>query len=241
MTSRMRTCALALAAVALLGAGCGDDDEQQAQEGPLLANDAPRRAAEPNLVGADRAIEEVAKDFSGRAMEYFDLVFEQNGKTFRRPGVVVVDTPTDTACGAFDPGQRGYLLCLSSAGDRITYGGPYLDRVRSQLGDTGAVFLIGYGVALAAYDQLTGDRLAKRELPKPDEQFIHSSVCLTGAWNGWLLKKELVEPGDEEELLKFAERFASGRTVENVSLGQDIVARGFIGGSRACTEPKEAS
>jgi hypothetical protein len=117
-------------------------------------------------------------------------------------------------------------------------GGPYLERARDQGGDTAAVFLIGYGLALSAYDQLTGDRLAKGG--KVDEEFVHASACLAGAWNKWMTKKRLFEAGDEEELLKLAAEIIPGQTEEGVSLGQDIVAAGYLNGSGACT-PQETN
>lgn len=203
--------------------------------GASLPRDVPRKAAAPNIKGADGDIESVAKRFSREAIEYFDKVFSQNAKTFRHPEVVVVTSPTETACGSFDPMKQGVFMCFGADGDRLSLGAPYLERARDEAGDAAAVFLIGYALGLSAYDQLTGDRVAKGTA-KADEEFIHAAACLAGAWNKWMTQESLLEDGDEQELLRLAEQFIPGQTEEGVSLGQDIVAGGFIKGSRACTE-----
>jgi predicted metalloprotease len=237
-----RSCAAALACTALLAAGCGDDEEKTGggggattteRAGALLEKDVQPKAAAPNVKGAGDDIRTVATKFAGEAAEYLDKVFEQNGKTYRRPQLIVADAPAQDACGAFDPEKQGVFLCFSPDSDRLTMGAQYLERAREEAGDAAAVFLIGYGVSLSGYDQLTGDRLAKGGTI--DEEFVHAAACLAGAWNRWMTKQRLFEEGDEQELLKLAERLIPGQTEEGVSLGQDIVAAGFLKGASACT------
>ena len=243
-----KVCAAVLASAALLAAGCGDDDEENGggtrttattEARALLPDDIPPRAAAPNIKGADAEMSEVATKFGTDAVGFFTAVFEQNQKPYREPSIVPAETPTETCGKPFDPQKQGYFLCFSEAGDRLTLGVPFLERVRNEYGDSGAVFLIGYGVALSAYDQLTGDRLAKGG--KLDQQFAEFAVCLVGAWNRWMTKDRLLEPGDEEELLKVTADFLPGQTPEGVSLGQDVYAAGFTKGSRGCIEPEGSS
>ena len=231
---------LLAASLALVVAACGGDDEPggtttrtQAAGEPQLTEAIPPLAAAPNVKGGSGAIDKFAKAYASAAVTYWADLFAANEIAYRPPMVTLVKRPQQTPCGApFDPKADLYELCPGTSGARVFLGAPSLDDTRAKLGDAAVAFLAGYGVALDALDQLQGNPLAAQQ--ELDEKFTHGAVCMTGAWIAHITQKELLEAGDNAELLQIAERFVPGRTELDVSLGQDLLALGVSQGPAGC-------
>jgi predicted metalloprotease len=229
-------CALAVAGLAV--AGCGDDEEPSSNGGTTTAEnstsanledikDIEPRASKPNIVGGSGPIDEFLTTVGNDAIAYWGKVFEASDIPYQPPTINVLTTPGDNGCGEeFDPTKRPFFLCLSGEGSTISLGAPLLDRVRNAAGDAGVGFLAGYAVAVDTVDQLLDRPLAKgAEL---DQEFAALSACFTGSWIRNLNDRELLEAGDDQEVLKMAELFIG----EDV--GADAVALGFNEGAAGC-------
>ena len=231
-----RVLALGLTAtLALVAAGCGDDkksDSSSTSSGSskTIKTDVAPRTSKANIVGGDAAIEESAQKAANDAASYWDALFTKNNLTYAKPATAVATQATDNGCGAqFDPAAKPFYLCEAQDGATITLGGPTLDSIRNSNGDGAVVFLIGFAVALDANDQLSGRPTAKGT--KPDGAFVSTAACFTGAWIRNLADRNILEAGDDAEVLDIA-----GKALGNgdVTVPQGLVKKGFSSGAAAC-------
>lgn len=245
----LRRLAVCMAAIAALGvSACGDDDEdkggpgttttattqedQASAEGGTLKDVEPR-TAKPNIVGGDAPIEEFATKAANDAANYWEQVFGNSKLPYARPSIEVATAAQDNGCGQqFDPAKQPFFLCADpNVAAQITLGGPLLDQARSQVGDGGVAFLAGYALALDANDQLSGKPVANGQ--EVGEDFRQVAACFTGAWIRNLNNRELLEAGDDEEVLKLAGQFVPGGNGDP-AFGRKVVASGFANGSASC-------
>lgn len=233
----MKPRALALgltASLAVFAAGCGDDKKtdttSSSGSGAALKTDIEPRTSKANIVGGDAPIEEFAQRAANDATGYWDALFTKNDLTYAKPATAVATQATDNGCGdQFDPAAKPFFLCETESGGTITLGGPTLDSVRNGNGDAAVVFLIGFAVALDANDQLKGRPTAKGE--KPDGAFVSTAACFTGAWIRNLADRNVLEAGDDAEVLDIA-----GKALGNgdVTVPQNLVKQGYSNGVGSC-------
>jgi predicted metalloprotease len=230
---KFAACALAVAGLAV--AGCGDDDEQGSTGTTTTAenssaktiSDIEPRATKPNIVGGGGPIDQFLTSVGNDAIGYWGQVFQNSNLPYKRPTIRVATAAGDNGCGEqFDPTQRPFFLCLGDQGSVITLGAPLLDKVRNGAGDAGVAFLAGFAVAVDTNDQLTGGTLA--EGGQIDQQFATTAACFTGAWIRNLADKQLLEAGDDQEVLRMAEQFIGQ------GIGAQSVAQGFNQGAGSC-------
>ena len=241
----LRTFAVCLAAsAALVAAGCGDDDddnksdtggtttEQQASAEGGEVKDVDPRSAKPNLVGGDAPIDQYVTTITTDATAYWEQVFGNSQLPYAKPTVNVLSSAGDNGCGGqFDPTKQPFFLCASTGGSTLTYGGPVLDQVRTSNGDGAVAFLAGFGVALDANDQLSGGPIANGE--QVDDTFIQVAACFTGAWVRNLADKQILQQGDDAEVLSLAGQFVPGSSAE---ISKSVVTLGFNEGAGACQQ-----
>jgi hypothetical protein len=237
--------------LALAFTACGEDDEEKGgsttgttatagtttsgaapAEGATLDKSVPPLAAAPNVAGGDAPIDKFVRDYAEQAVGYWVEVFGENGLTYARPAVDVAKAPTRCGSEQFDPAESIYAICRNGSATRLVYGGPALTKARDRLGDAAVAFISGYGASLDALDQIEGRPLAKQQ-PVGDK-FTYGAVCFTGAWIAHITKKNLLQAGDNQELLSTVERIVPGQTDLGVSLGQDLLANGLTNGAGAC-------
>ena len=247
----VRRIAVCLAATAALGvAGCGDDDESKGASGSSTTattatteakasaeggtiKDVEPRTAKPNVAGGNAPIEEFSTNAANDAGNYWEQVFENSQLPYARPTVDVATSTVETGCGQqFDPAKLPFYLCADAAGpSTVTLGAPLLEQARSEVGDAGVAFLAGYGMALDANDQLSGKPIGNGETV--DEAFQQVAACFTGAWIRNLNDRELLEAGDDEEVLALAAQFVPGGG-DDPAFGRKVVASGFNNGGETC-------
>lgn len=241
----IRTIAVCLAAsAALVAAGCGDDDddakkdtggtttEQQASAEGGEIKDVEPRSAKPNLVGGDAPIADFATTIANDAIAYWEGVFQNSQLPYNKPAVTVLTAPGDNGCGnQLDPAKQPFFLCASPQGSKITLGGPVLDQIRTSNGDGAVAFLAGFGVALDTNDQLSGGPIANGQ--QVDDVFIQRAGCFTGAWVRNLADKQILQQGDDAEVLSLAGQFVPGSSAE---ISKSLVALGFNEGAQACQQ-----
>lgn len=225
--------ASSLAVLCLGIAGCGDDEESPTStntgntSAAKTLKDIEPRATKPNVVGGNAPIAELLSNAAGDAVGYWGQVFQNSNLPYEQPKLNIASSPTDDGCGGtFDPAQRPFFLCATDAGSTISLSAPAMDKIRSSAGDAAVVFLSGMWVAVDTNDQLQGRPLSKSG--KIDAEFAATAGCFTGAWIRNLADRQILEAGDDQEVLQTAEQ-AIGQ-----GIGAEAVKNGFTNGAAAC-------
>lgn len=219
--------------VLVLGiAGCGDDEESgaatpSANTSAKALKDIEPRATKPNIVGGNAPIAELLNNAAGDAVGYWGQVFQNSNLPYAQPKLNIASSVSDDGCGGqFDPSQRPFFLCAGDTASQINLSAPAMDQIRSAAGDAAVVFLSGLWVAVDTNDQLSGRPLSQGG--QIDAQFATTSGCFTGAWIRNLADRQILEAGDDQEVLKTAEQ-AIGQ-----GIGAQAVINGFNNGVSAC-------
>jgi predicted metalloprotease len=221
-----------VACLALVAAGCGDDDKSDsgttASAAPLT--DVAPRTSKANLVGGNAAIEEFVAKASSDAIAYWGEVFTKSGLQYVTPTATVLAQAADNGCGAqFDPAKQAFFFCASDgAAAKLSFGAPNLDAIRTSNGDGGVAFLVGWAVALDVTDQVSGNPVAKTGEAPPG--FLETSACFTGSWIRNLADRNILEAGDDQEILTIAGQALGG----DATVSADLVKKGFNEGVGAC-------
>ena len=226
-----------LAAVAVVAAGCGSSDNSSTNSsttssggsGKTITTDLPPRTSKANIVGGNAPIDEFAQKAANDAINFWTQIFQKNNIDYVAPTATVAMSATDNGCGAqFDPTTKAFYLCASQDGSKITLGGPFLDTLRTSNGDGAVAFLAGLTAAADANNQLSGNPLSKGA---PDDAFLTTSLCFTGAWIKNLSDRQLLEQGDDAEILDAAGKAFGGG---NPQASADAVKQGFNQGTGSC-------
>ena len=223
-----------VACLALVAAGCGDDDKSDsgttasASAKPLT--DVAPRTSKANIVGGNAAIEEFVQKAASDAISYWGDVFTKSGLQYSTPSAQVLAQAADNGCGGqFDPTTQAFFFCASEGGPaKLVFGGPKMDAIRTSNGDGGVAFLAGWAVALDVTDQVSGSPVAKTGQAPPG--FLETSACFTGAWIRNLADRQLLESGDDQEILTIAGQALGG----DATVSADLVKKGYNEGVGAC-------
>jgi predicted metalloprotease len=249
--SKIMVCLAVSAALAL--SACGDDDDdkkdsgqsttttatQQEQQGTAegaTLTDVEPRSAKPNLAGGDAPIDEFINKYVQDAQAYWTQVFQNSNAQYRPPNVTVATQATPTDCDKeFDPSAGpGVFYCAAEQGADLFYGPAFLDGLRGEAGDGGVAFLVGYGVALDANNQVAGNPVGTGKEVGGD--FVNLAGCFTGAWIRNLHDREILEDGDDAEILELAGQFLG----EDATVGKKAVILGHDEGVGACQQQYSA-
>jgi predicted metalloprotease len=246
--SRIIVCLAATAALAL--SACGDDDDeskgggstattatQEQQQGSASGaalTDVEPRSAKPNLAGGDAPIESFVNQYADDAVSYWRQVFENSQQQYQQPTVTVVTSGTGS-CGAdtFDPAKGpGIFFCASDqSAAELFYGPAFLSGLREQAGDGAVAFLVGFAAAADANNQVSGNPIGGQQ--EVGDDFFQLSGCFTGAWIRNLNDRQVLQEGDDQEILNLAGQFLPGA---DETVGKKAVALGHDSGVGACQQ-----
>lgn len=237
--------AVLLGSLVLFAAGCGDDEESGDTASTPTATtetapargyattelkDVEPRTSKPNIAGGNAPIEEFAQRAGNDASDYFGRVFESSQIPYEVPTITVEAAPLTFCDQEFDPAAQAFYLCATQGGSEIAYGAERMDAIRSGSGDAAVAFLAGLAVAADANDQLSGRPIAQGE--QPTTGFVATATCFTGAWIRNLADRELVEAGDDQEVLAEVAAYFG----QDAQLGQDALKAGFTNGAGSCQQ-----
>ena len=237
--------AVLLGSLAIFAAGCGEDEDSgDTASTPTTTTettpargyattaltDVEPRTSKPNIAGGNAPIEEFAQRAGNDASDYFGRVFESSQIPYEVPTISVESETIDFCEQQFDPAAQAFYLCATQGGSEIAFGAPRMEELRSGAGDAAVAFLAGLAVAADANDQLSGRPIAQGE--QPTAGFIATATCFTGAWVRNLADRELVEAGDDEEVLAAAADYFGS----DAQLGQDALRTGYTEGAGACQQ-----
>ena len=221
---RARTAIAALAACALVAAGCGGGDDDDATrtaarttaEGGTLKADVEPRANRPNIRGGDAPIEEFVDRVSGDVINYFEQAFTANGLPYEVAEVRVVKQ-AERFCGQhFDPRFQLYFYCWIPTTTAMAISGPRIEAVRLKAGDAGAAFLTAFVVAMDANAKLGPNPWAPNSNVGPE--FDQQATCFVGAWIRNVNDRQLLDAGDLAEVEEGVGLIAGTRTVNQRAL-----------------------
>ena len=178
---------------------------------------------------SSNADEEELKGFVGVVLkdteDFWGEVFQQNGKTYKPPKLVLFSGQTASGCGTADAGS-GPFYCPND--QKVYIDLSFYQQLREQFGAAGdfaQAYVIAHEIGHAVQDQtgILPEFNSRRSSMSQDEQNAESvkvelqADCYAGVWANYEKKQNYLDGGDAEEAIRAANQ-----------IGDDTLTRGQV-------------